>query len=60
MMGIWDLLVAVSDSELLEVRGGIGFSATVMNAMIRGVTFTLELGRTLGTIIRRKLDNRMC
>ncbi|MBR4178714.1 MAG: hypothetical protein IKR57_05165 [Bacilli bacterium] len=50
----------MSDSELLEVRGGIGFSATVMNAMIRGVTFTLELGRTLGTIIRRKLDNRMC
>ena len=46
--------------ELKEIKGGVGFSATVVNAMIRGVTFTLELGRTLGTIIRRKMTNNYC
>ena len=59
-MVIWDLLVVMSKEELLNIQGGATFSATVVNVLIRGVNFTLELGRTLGTIIRRKLDNRMC
>ena len=50
----------MTDNELKEIKGGVGFSATVVNAMIRGVTFTLELGRTLGTIIRRKMTNNYC
>ena len=60
MMDIWDLLLAMSNKELLCIYGGIGLSATVVNAVLRGVNFTLELGRTLGTIIRRKMDRRLC
>ena len=50
----------MDDDELVEIKGGLGFSATVVNAMIRGVTFTLELGRTLGTVIRRRITHNYC
>ena len=59
-MDIWDLLNAMTDVELMSITGGVGLSATVVNAMIRGVSFTLELGRTLGTIIRRRMNNSLC
>ena len=50
----------MTDVELMSITGGVGLSATVVNAMIRGVSFTLELGRTLGTIIRRRMNNSLC
>ena len=49
----------MSNQELLNIYGG-GLSASVMNILIRSVSFTLELGRTLGTVIRRKISKRIC
>ena len=49
----------MSKVELLDIKGG-AFNATLVNALVRFVNLSLELGRTLGTIIRRKLDNNMC
>ena len=50
----------MSDSELCLIVGGAGLSATVVNAMVRFVNTSLELGRTLGTIIRRAITKRIC
>ncbi len=50
----------MQDSELKLIRGGVGFSASAVNAIVRMFTTSLELGRTLGTIIRKKLDKNYC
>ena len=46
-------------SELLEITGG-GFSASMLNAIVRMATILLELGRTLGTVISRTINHKPC
>lgn len=50
----------LKDSELDSYIGGITFNATLVNAVVRGFTFILDLGRTIGTAIRRGLDGQAC
>lgn len=38
--------------ELLEIKGG-AISGTLINAFVRGINSLLDLGRSLGTAIRR-------
>lgn len=60
-MGIIDLLVVMSDSELMSIYAGSNtVSATLLNAIIRGLNTLYELGRSLGSIIRRKEENELC
>ena len=46
--------------ELINIKGGSGFSASLVNALVRMYSTSLELGRTLGTIIRRNLEGKKC
>ena len=48
----------LSDKELENYIGGI--NATLVNAIVRGFTFILDLGRTIGTAIRRGLNVNTC
>ena len=59
-MDIIDLYHVMQDEELKLITGGVGLSATVVNAIVRVISFSLELGRTLGTIIRRYQTKNMC
>lgn len=45
--------------ELLNINGG-GISGTLLNSIIRGVNALLDLGRSLGTAIRRLGSNNIC
>ncbi len=45
--------------EMLEINGG-GISGTLINSIIRGINSILELGRSLGTAIRRLTANNLC
>ena len=45
--------------ELLNINGG-GISGTLLNSIIRGVNVLLDLGRSLGTAIRRLGNNSIC
>ena len=45
--------------ELLNINGG-GISGTLLNSIIRGVNVLLDLGRSLGTAIRRLGSNSIC
>ena len=42
----------MSKEELLNIKGGI--SATILNAIARVMNTILELGRTLGSVMRGK------
>ncbi|MDD6272278.1 MAG: hypothetical protein PUA90_02015 [bacterium] len=46
-------------SELIEIKGGAGsISATALNAVIRAISLSLELGRIVGSAIRRKFGGK--
>ena len=48
------------DSELKYIKGGVQISGTIINAAVRLFNLALELGRTIGSSIRRKEENRVC
>lgn len=49
----------MNKEELLKVTGGVSFT-TIMNTILRGANFALELGRTLGTYFRRVAGGKVC
>ena len=50
----------LNDKELYEVVGGIKFSASLLSSIIKGANFVLELGRYVGTAIRRIKTGNLC
>ena len=50
----------MSDIELYYIKGGSSFNSTMLNSIIRGFNLSLELGRLLGSYIRRKRNNMLC
>ena len=49
----------ITDSKLLEIEGG-GISASYITAIVRGVNSILDLGRSIGTAIRRIQTGKLC
>lgn len=45
--------------EMLEINGG-GISGTLINSFVRGINSMLDLGRSLGSAIRRLMSNNLC
>ena len=50
----------MSNEELCKIYGGITLSTTLLNTLARFVTTSLELGRSLGTTIRRAIEKKKC
>lgn len=50
----------MSDYELYNIVGGASFSAAFLSAIIRGINSLLEMGRSVGTAIRRVRTGSMC
>lgn len=47
--------------ELLQIQGGaVNINGTWINAVVRGIEAILDLGRSLGTAIRRIGSNSVC
>lgn len=49
----------LNNDELLQIEGGKA-SAALINSLIRGASLILELGRSLGTTIRRITSRKTC
>ena len=49
----------LEDNLLYQIKGG-GLTATLLNSIIRGFTFIFELGKSLGSSIRRGIDGNLC
>lgn len=50
----------LTKQELLVINGGGVISGTLLNAIARGINVLLDLGRSLGTAIRRVASNTVC
>ena len=48
-----------TDEELMQIVGG-AISASMINTIIRGIKSFLDLGRSVGTAIRRIQSGRIC
>ena len=48
----------IEDNDLIKIQGGT--SSTILNTVVKVISAALELGRTVGTIIRRKLKGNVC
>ncbi len=49
----------LNNRELVELKGG-ALSASYINAITRGATFLLDLGRAIGSAIRRGFTKNYC
>ena len=52
-------MIELKKQELLNISGG-GISASWLNALSRTVSTLLDLGRSLGTAIRRTISGKVC
>lgn len=46
--------------ELYNIEGGLNITGTLISSLTRGVNALLDLGRSLGTAIRRIGSNNIC
>jgi len=49
----------LNKQQLLKINGG-SVTPALINALVRGMTTVLELGRSFGSAIRRALGGRAC
>lgn len=50
----------LNKNELLSIEGGLKLSASLLNYAIKGASFILDLGRSIGTAIRRIQTGKLC
>ncbi len=53
-------MVELRKEELLDVVGGATISATLINAVTRAITVIIDLGKSLGSAIRRTISGNVC
>ena len=46
--------------ELIRISGGASFSATLVNAVIKGFQSLFNLGKSLGTSLYQVIHGRYC
>jgi len=49
----------INNNELMTINGG-STSTTIINTVIKVINAALEMGRTIGTIIKRKVSKKNC
>ncbi|MGE5456200.1 MAG: hypothetical protein ACM3O4_03760 [Ignavibacteriales bacterium] len=52
--------MTLKKEELLLIEGGVSVSGTFINSLVRGINSILDLGRSVGTAIRRIGGNKLC
>lgn len=50
----------LDNKELYNIVGGVKFSASLLSSIVKGVNIILELGRSVGTAIRRIQTGKLC
>ena len=50
----------MTNQELLKVQGGFSINGTIINAFARGIDAIMDVGRSLGTAIRRWQEGKLC
>ena len=46
--------------ELYQIKGGFEINSTFINAIVKAASFILELGKSMGSSIRRAHLGKLC
>lgn len=46
--------------ESKKIKGGTNLSGTIINALVKGINSIMDVGRYLGSSIRRSISNNIC
>lgn len=50
----------LNKQQLSDITGGVNISGTLINAFVKGINTFLDLGRSIGTAIRRVKTGTVC
>ena len=50
----------LTNEELKQIQGGINWTASFISSIAKGINSILDLGRSLGSAIRRIQYGKMC
>lgn len=50
----------IKKSELYLIEGGLNVTAALINSLTAGVKIILEVGRSLGSVLRRSANGGVC
>ena len=50
----------LSNSELKAIVGGAAISSSLINSLLKGANIFMDMGRYLGSSVRRIIEKRMC
>ena len=53
-------MVELSNKELMNIEGGAGITAAFLNSVSRAISTLMEVGRTLGSALRRTISGNVC
>ena len=53
-------IYSLTISELKKIKAGATFSASLINALVRGINSFLDVGRYFGSSIRRIIGGNIC
>ncbi len=50
----------MNKNDLLNIVGGVSITGTLLNALYKGINAIMDVGRSLGSALRRLSDGKMC
>ena len=53
-------MIKLKQRELKKIKAGATFSASLINALVRGINSFLDVGRYFGSSIRRFIGGNSC
>lgn len=53
-------MVELCKEDLLNVVGGASWSGNLINSIVKGATSFYNIGRSLGSAIRRLVNGKLC
>ena len=53
-------MIELNNQELMNVEGGAGLTASFLNAISRTISTLMEVGRNLGSALRRTISGNTC
>ena len=56
----WNMQTIKNEQELYEINGGINFSSSMLNAIATTARIVLEIGRSIGSALRRSTSKNVC
>lgn len=53
-------MIELEKNELLRIEGGLSITGTLINSITKGVSVIMDIGRALGSSVRRLISGNLC